>query len=124
MKYQSKYKKRFLKWKKTTRNHVARLKLAGHWHGLPRLTWKEWKKRLVEFDYRCGYCLQKFDEDNLWLEHIVGVGEGGPHRIENCIPACQKCNQQKGDKTLWEFQQITVEDLFQRMADFIKEQKV
>jgi 5-methylcytosine-specific restriction endonuclease McrA len=118
-KYQSKYKKRFLRWKKTTRNHVARMKAIGTWHGLPRLTWNEWKARLVEFDNRCGYCLEQFDPDVLWLEHIVGIGEGGPHRIENVIPTCQLCNQTKGNKTLWEFKEITVEELFQRVRDKI-----
>lgn len=119
-KYTSKYQKRFLRWKKTTRNHVERLKEAGHWHGLPRLTWFEWKQRIAEFDSRCGYCLEKFDEDLLWLEHIVGVNDGGPHRLPNVIPSCQKCNQQKGSKSLWDFQQITVEELFQRMNDHLE----
>lgn len=123
MKYQSKYKKRFLRWKKTTRNHVQRLKVLGKWHGLPRLTWMEWRKRLEEFDFRCAYCLDQFPEDALWLEHIVGIKEGGTHRIENVVPACQLCNQQKGDKTLWEFKQITVEELFQRVEEKVKETK-
>jgi len=96
------------------------MKLEGTWHGLPRLTYSEWKNRLIEFDYRCGYCLEKFDEDTLWLEHIVGIKEGGPHRLPNVIPSCPKCNQTKGDKTLWEYQQITIEDLFKRMKDFLK----
>ena len=100
------------------------MKNEGTWHGLPRLTWMEWKQRLEDFDYRCGYCLEKFDEDTLWLEHIVGIKEGGPHRIENVIPSCQLCNQQKGNKTLWEFQHITVEELFSRMQEHIKGTKL
>ncbi len=115
MAYVSKYKRRFLKWKKTTRNHVSRMKLAGTWHKLPRLTWNEWKQRLEEFDYRCGYCLEKFPEDDLWMEHIVGINDGGEHRLHNVIPSCQLCNQTKGDKTLWDYQHITIEDLFARM---------
>lgn len=80
----------------------------------------EWKQRIKEFDSRCGYCLEKFDEDDLWLEHIVGVNDGGEHRLANVIPTCPKCNQQKGNKTLWEFKQITVEQLFQRVKDHIE----
>lgn len=120
MRYQSKYKKRFLRWKKSVRNHMARLKAEGHWHGLPRITWMEWKNRLIEFDYRCGYCLEKFDEECLWLEHIVGIKEGGEHRIHNVIPTCQLCNQQKGEKTLWEFQHITIEQLFERIKQKVE----
>ena len=115
----SKYKKRFLRWKKTTRNHVARMKRQGTWHGLPRLPDSEWKQRLEEFDYRCGYCLMKFDEDVLWLEHVVGIGQGGTHRLENVIPTCQLCNQTKGDKSLEDFQGITLPQLFQRMKDHL-----
>jgi 5-methylcytosine-specific restriction endonuclease McrA len=117
--YQSKYKKRFLRWKKNVRNHTARMKRAGTWHGLPRLTYVEWKSRLEEFDYRCGYCLLKFEEETLWLEHIVGVAEGGEHRLHNVIPSCQLCNQTKGDKSLMDFQGITRNQLFQRMKDHL-----
>lgn len=119
--YQSKYKKRFLRWKKTCRNHIQRMKAIGTWHGLPRLTYTEWKNRLIEFQFRCAYCLQQFPEENLWLEHIVGIKEGGEHRIHNVVPTCQLCNQTKGDKTLWEFQRITSEQLFTRMKIKVEE---
>jgi len=84
----------------------------------------EWKARLVEFDYRCAYCLEKFEEDVLWLEHIIGINDGGEHRISNVIPSCQLCNQTKGNKSLWEFKQITVEQLFERVRDKIASEKV
>jgi hypothetical protein len=102
---------------------VARLKAIGKWHGLPRLTWMEWKTRLAEFDNRCGYCLDQFPEDALWIEHIVGIGDGGEHRIHNVIPSCQLCNQTKGNKTLWDFQHITVEELFSRMQEHLEKVK-
>ena len=120
-KYVSKYKKRFLRWKKTTRNHVERMKAIGTWHKLPRLTWMEWKGRLDEFQNHCGYCLKKFNPDVLWLEHIVGIHEHGLHRIENVIPSCQLCNQKKGNKTLWDFQQITTEELFSRIKEHLEQ---
>lgn len=116
MPYVSKYKKRFLRFKKLTRNHLSRMKAIGtHVPGSKRLSFFEWKARLEEFDFRCGYCLQQFPEENLWLEHIVGIKEGGQHHIDNCIPACQLCNQTKGDKTLFDFQGLTREALFARI---------
>ena len=55
-------------------------------------------------DHRCVYCLKQFDDiRDVWIEHLVGIKDGGQHRIHNCVPACPKCNQTKGDKTLEEF---------------------
>jgi 5-methylcytosine-specific restriction endonuclease McrA len=105
----SAFKIKQLWWRKTTRNHIERLKAVGKWHGLPRLTLAEWTQRYEQFDHRCAYCLQKFDTiRDLWIEHLVGVGEGGTHRVENCVPACPKCNQQKGSKALVDFCGLTV----------------
>lgn len=100
----SEFKKRQLWWRKTTRNHLERLKKAGHWHPLPRLTLKEWLGRWEEMDHRCIYCLEQFESiRDVWVEHLVGISDGGMHRIENCVPACPPCNQKKGNKKLEEF---------------------
>ncbi len=119
--YQSKYKRKLLRWRKSLRNHRQRFEKMGAWDGTNRITRTQWEARLKEFDYHCAYCLVQFEEENLWLEHIVGVAAGGTHTLDNIVGACQLCNQQKGDKTLEDFQGITPEQLFARMKDFLDE---
>ena len=121
----SAFKVQQLWWRKTTRNHVERLKAIGKWHGLPRLTLREWKERWEQFDHRCCYCLKQFDViRDVWIEHLVGIKEGGAHRIENCVPACPKCNQTKGDKTLEEFVGMGPEEFLKVQLEKIKEMRI
>lgn len=46
------------------------------------------------FGCRCAYC---GSDGPLQEEHVVPVSKGGPHIIENIVPACQSCNASKGD---------------------------
>jgi 5-methylcytosine-specific restriction endonuclease McrA len=93
-------------WKKTTQNHMKRVE-----HGLPRLTFRQWKMRLEEYENSCAYCgVKKEDPMDLWIEHLQPLSKGGFHRIENVVPACQECNQRKGDLTLEEFREKELQD--------------
>jgi 5-methylcytosine-specific restriction endonuclease McrA len=86
-------------WKKTTQNHMKRVT-----HGLPRLTLYEWRCILEKWQQSCAYCGEyKADFKDLWIEHLQPVSRGGFHRKENIVPACQACNQRKGEMTLEEF---------------------
>lgn len=71
-------------------------------HGPPRLTLKEWLERLEEFNHQCAYCSEPL-EGMGWIEHMQPLSRGGYHRKENVVPACQKCNQEKGNMTLEEY---------------------
>lgn len=92
-------------WKKTTQNHMKRVT-----HGPPRLTLKEWRERLEEFNHCCAYCGEgaKPNEDGspgrLELEHLTPLSRGGEHRKHNIVPACGTCNKEKGSMTLDEYQ--------------------
>ena len=46
------------------------------------------------FDFRCAYCGMKGE---LHRDHVVPVALGGPHIIENIVPACRSCNASKAD---------------------------
>jgi len=37
------------------------------------------------------------------LDHIVPISKGGTHSIGNLLGACQRCNLEKGSKTLYEY---------------------
>ena len=66
-------------------------------------------------DYRCQYCLKKFESrDGLSIDHLVPVMGEGMHDIRNYVTCCRSCNSRKKDKPLSEFirtMEIELEDL-------------
>ncbi|MGG2460550.1 HNH endonuclease [Streptomyces sp. RGM 3693] len=45
---------------------------------------------------RCVYCNEARSEV---MDHVVPFAHGGPDSLENLVPACDSCNESKGDKT-------------------------
>jgi 5-methylcytosine-specific restriction endonuclease McrA len=52
------------------------------------------------FGHRCAYCLSA---GPLTIDHMHPLGRGGVHAADNILPACPKCNNEKGNRTLLEF---------------------
>lgn len=48
----------------------------------------------------CGYCGKTFRESQLTKDHIVPVSRGGLNTWTNCITACMRCNNIKGNMSL------------------------
>lgn len=48
--------------------------------------------------HRCAYC----PSTATTIDHVVPRAKGGPHRWENVVAACQRCNGVKADRTLAE----------------------
>lgn len=46
--------------------------------------------------YSCQYC---GSTRRLTIDHVIPLSKGGKHRWDNVITACERCNQQKGDRT-------------------------
>lgn len=46
------------------------------------------------FRCRCAYCGSR---GTLQEDHVVAISKGGPHIIENILPACVSCNASKAD---------------------------
>lgn len=68
-------------------------KAAGY---VDPLTWLA----VVEFYRgRCAYC-----EERAWKtqDHVFPIAKGGPHVIENLVPACDPCQYAKGQSTRWQ----------------------
>ena len=66
--------------------------------------WNEIRKVVLRRDnYTCSYCGKKGGE--LHVDHIHPVSKGGLDELNNLTTACRKCNIQKKDKTLEEFEQ-------------------
>ena len=55
------------------------------------------RRRIYERDaYRCQYC---GGFDNLVLDHVNPVSQGGDDSDENLVTACWECNSTKGGRT-------------------------
>jgi len=49
--------------------------------------------------FKCQYCDDVFDFDELTIDHVVPRSEGGTTKWENCVTACKPCNHRKGSST-------------------------
>lgn len=56
--------------------------------------------RWSEFDHACAYCGKPDHRaDELELEHVIPISQGGDHHLSNIVPACHRCNQSKGRRS-------------------------
>jgi hypothetical protein len=58
----------------------------------------------------CNYCgveLSTLEAQDQHLDHVHALNAGGPHVMENIVPACASCNKSKRDKPLEQFQTAT-----------------
>lgn len=80
-------------------NHAQRAKRRSVDVG--DITQETWIDRVEYFGDRCAYCLAAPTVTH--IEHMTPISRGGPHALENVVPACPSCNFRKGTKTLLEF---------------------
>lgn len=60
-----------------------------------------WREEIKRRDKnRCVYC---GSTANLTIDHIRPRSKGGRTTADNCVTACQSCNQAKGSLTVQEF---------------------
>jgi hypothetical protein len=64
---------------------------------------QQWRSAIKEcWGNRCAYCgaTPIVDESltDLTIDHVRPKSSGGEDRTSNCIPACQKCNQDKSSQ--------------------------
>lgn len=45
----------------------------------------------------CQYCLNKFPQSQLTLDHVVPISKGGKTHWDNIVAACNPCNSRKGN---------------------------
>jgi hypothetical protein len=56
----------------------------------------EWEDKVRSSEGKCSYCLEFVGVDKLTMDHVIPFSRGGPHSIENVVPACLPCNCSKG----------------------------
>lgn len=64
----------------------------------------KWSKAhmFIRDEYTCVYCGDKLPAHKLTIDHVVPQDLGGKTEWENCVTACDGCNNRKGNKTLHE----------------------
>jgi 5-methylcytosine-specific restriction endonuclease McrA len=50
--------------------------------------------------FKCAYCEEVFDYDELTIDHVVPRMAGGKTNWENCVTSCKSCNHAKGSKLI------------------------
>ena len=58
-----------------------------------------WRRSIKEhFDCTCVYCGHTYELHQLTLDHVHPRSKGGEDISSNVVPACTKCNQDKGSQ--------------------------
>jgi 5-methylcytosine-specific restriction endonuclease McrA len=52
---------------------------------------------------RCYYCGVKLDPYNWEVDHKIPKSKGGTDSLDNSVPCCPKCNDEKGAMTVKEY---------------------
>jgi 5-methylcytosine-specific restriction endonuclease McrA len=54
---------------------------------------------------RCAYCGKKLRFKHLTVDHIQPLSRDGANEIDNMLPACGRCNEEKSDMILDAFRE-------------------
>lgn len=67
------------------------------------------RKVMIEISYQmkgkdvCQYCHKKFAKEKMTIDHMFPIDFGGPTISDNLLPACKKCNNEKGNMTYQQY---------------------
>lgn len=67
--------------------------------------------------FSCLYCGNIFERDNLDVDHIIPLSNGGSNEKENLTSSCKQCNIKKSNLTLNDFvktYEIDINEMIQR----------
>ena len=65
-----------------------------------QFTSAEWLALVTRYDGKCAY---RGEAGPLQVDHRTPLSRGGANSIDNILPACRKCNTEKGQLTEAEF---------------------
>lgn len=68
-----------------------------------RLTKSERMKILKKTDGHCAYCGCRIVYNEMQIDHVVPIYNGGEDTESNMLPACRSCNHYKGTSSLGAF---------------------
>lgn len=53
------------------------------------------KKVYDKFDGHCAYCGEKIDLEDMEIDHVKSIRQGGTNDFDNLFPSCELCNHYK-----------------------------
>ena len=56
--------------------------------------------------HKCFYCGEVLKNKKATMDHLYPQNMGGPTLVDNLVPACSKCNSEKSNLTLEEYQEF------------------
>lgn len=81
------------------RIRVPKVLLLRHYDKLPAQEVRFTRENLFERDnYRCQYCGNSFEAEDLNMDHVIPRDRGGRTSWENIVTSCIKCNSRKANK--------------------------
>ncbi len=81
------------------RIRVPKVLLLREYDQLPTQEIRFSRETLFERDnYRCQYCGNNFEEDQLNMDHVIPKDKGGRTSWENIVTSCIKCNSRKANR--------------------------
>lgn len=84
-----------------------------------RLTKSERMKILKKTDGHCAYCGCKITYNEMQIDHVIPIHNGGEDVESNMLPACRSCNHYKGSSSLGAFRHKV-----ERMPEVLKRDSV
>lgn len=88
--------------KRRMQSRIVRGKRTG---STDTYTGRQFHDLVKQYNHRCAYCGIKLTPANITADHKVPLARGGTNTIENIVPACRPCNQEKNRLTAEEFLQ-------------------
>ncbi len=84
-----------------------------------RLTKHERMKILKKTNGHCAYCGCKITYNEMQIDHVISIFNGGEDVESNMLPACRSCNHCKGSSSLGAFRRKV-----ERMPDVLNRDNV
>lgn len=79
------------------------------------------EKMWEDQDRRCKYCKEKIARDELTFDHVIPISVTGYHGLDNCVVACEDCNQRKANQIDWTYTEPERTEMEQIVHDMISE---
>lgn len=63
------------------------------------LTHEEWDRLLIDFKFSCAFCgeVASIENRGIVADHLIAASKHGEYVIGNIVPACQTCNDTRGN---------------------------
>ncbi len=65
-----------------------------------QLTKKQRTRIYESYHGKCAYCGCKMKYEEMQIDHVQPLSNGGADTLDNMLPACRPCNHRKGGSTV------------------------